>query len=75
MTNVARLQKEALISCNNRGHKMGRFNQIDLTNGSRIYRAECKDCGAWVDVNPKPAPNEIDIGGTAVALNCTTDNT
>jgi hypothetical protein len=30
----------------------------------------CTKCGKYVQVCTKPQPNEIDIGGTAVALNC-----
>lgn len=30
----------------------------------------CRTCGRWVQVNTLPGPNEIDIGGPAVALNC-----
>lgn len=30
----------------------------------------CKKCAKQVHLNPTPAPNEIDIGGEAVALNC-----
>jgi hypothetical protein len=32
--------------------------------------ATCKKCGMWVQVLPHPMSNEINIGGTAVALNC-----
>jgi len=38
------------------------------------YRAvsysKCKACGMCVHVNIEPAPNEINIGGEAVALQC-----
>ena len=30
--------------------------------------AHCTLCGAWVQVIAHPAPNEIDIGGEAVAV-------
>jgi hypothetical protein len=28
------------------------------------------NCGKWIQVESNPAPNGIDIGGPAVALNC-----
>jgi len=28
-------------------------------------------CGVWVTVNTKPLPNDIEIGGSALAINCT----
>lgn len=34
--------------------------------GTILYAA----CGADVFVNARPLPNEIDIGGEAVAVNC-----
>lgn len=30
----------------------------------------CNDCTGWVQVLTKPWPNEIDIGGNAIAENC-----
>jgi hypothetical protein len=32
--------------------------------------SHCKVCGKTVTINSHPMPNEIDIGGEAVALNC-----
>ena len=31
---------------------------------------KCRDCSEWVQCKTHPLPNEIDIGGTAVALSC-----
>lgn len=64
MTRRDALKREARAVAAWRGHNLGRFeNATD-------YRAiaEC-DCGAYVQVNAKPMPNQIDIGGDAVALN------
>lgn len=70
-----KLRKEALESCNWRGHKMGRFIRIKHTmNGKPIERewqSTCKVCGKSVWINIAPLPNQIDICGEAVALNCT----
>ncbi len=64
-TAITELQDEALESCKFRGHKMGKFNKYNIS--------ECTICKAWVQVDDKPAPNGIDIGGPAVALHCPTD--
>ena len=32
--------------------------------------AECRICGAWVQVLTNPPPNSINIGGPAIALSC-----
>lgn len=64
-----RLAKEALSACTFRGHKMGRFDHYC----ERSAVAKCKLCRMEVHINAKPLPNEIDISGEAVALNCKGD--
>lgn len=59
------LRRSALASCKWRGHTMGRF---------KGNLATCKKCGAWVQVLARPLPNEIDIGGPAVAVGCKRNN-
>jgi predicted methyltransferase len=59
------LKLAAEVACTNRGHEMVWHDTIGNTN-----IAECKHCEAWVQVNTSPAPNQIDIGGPAVALDC-----
>ena len=66
MTKLNRLKLEALEACKWRGHTMQRFQ--NLTKDHAFTR--CDKCHTTVDVLTKPAPNEIDIGGEAVALNC-----
>lgn len=61
-----RLRKEALESCKWRGHGMKQFH---WQNKNRAF-ACCKRCSAFVVINSRPAPNEIDICGDAVALDC-----
>ncbi len=68
MTKIDRLKKEALEGCTWRGHKMGRFEKSDYWPG--VATSTCKICGRSVTVNTRPQPNEIDIGGDAVAVNC-----
>ncbi|KKM71239.1 hypothetical protein LCGC14_1432690 [marine sediment metagenome] len=66
MTRIQRLKAEARESATWRGHDMIRFTVLSE------YRVEavCRDCGAYVQVDANPAANGIDIGGTAVAINC-----
>ena len=66
--NMNRLKSQALQSANFRNHKMGKWESG--TNKNVAY-SRCEVCGMEVGVNIKPLPNEIDIGGEAVALDCT----
>ena len=43
----------------------------DSGTNKNVAYSRCKICGMEVSVNVKPMPNEIDIGGEAVALDCT----
>ena len=64
---IRRLKESAMESCRFRGHSMNKFRgSVWSTKCSSL----CSDCFMRVTVNPNPAPNEIDIGGEAVALNC-----
>lgn len=67
MKAIERLRKEALKSCNFKGHTMTRF--------SRQYRhwwdAKCKICGMSTTIRDDTQPNEADISGEAIALHCT----
>jgi hypothetical protein len=38
--------------------------------GRETQTGTCDTCGAWVQVDTRPEPNGIDIGGPAVAVNC-----
>lgn len=66
MRKITRLKRETLECCKFRGHAMSRF----ITDGPYIATACCFICDRTVTVNSRPLPNEIDIGGEAVALNC-----
>lgn len=70
MRKIDRLRREALRSCNARGHDMTKFKSQLRASSRKVKYASCKRCGKYVQVIEKPLPNEIDIGGTAVALNC-----
>ena len=49
-----------------RGHNVKYWNVL----GGDCYSLECKDCKMSVMVKENPLPNEINVGGEAVALNC-----
>jgi len=72
MATMAQLRREARAAAEARGHALGKFPSVPAwaaaMGGSST--AECDTCGAWVQVIAKPAPNEIGIGGSAVAVNC-----
>ena len=63
------LRTEALEACSFRGHRMSDWRNHDFF-GKEVQICHCKDCMARVVVNFQPLPNEIDIGGEAVALYC-----
>ncbi len=66
MTKLRRLKNEARESAYSREHPLGNFQTDDATTAT----AECPECGAYVQVRTDPRPNEIEIGGNAVAVNC-----
>lgn len=63
---LTRLKQSAKVSCYNRKHIMTYFKNCDYG----VWRAHCVLCGMETVVKEYPAPNEIDIGGEAVALDC-----
>lgn len=62
------LKLKAKTYAHKRGHVLAPF----VTSSHRTATATCSElnCTAYVTVNSAPAPNEIAIGGTAVALYC-----
>ncbi len=58
------LRRSAASSAHWRGHRL-RWTDLDPARAHGL----CK-CGAWVTVDTRPPANGIDIGGTAVVLNC-----
>jgi len=66
---IETLKRKALQSCKFRGHTMGPWHKHDFYRDTVAY-AHCKVCDMQVVVNVKPAPNDISIGGEAVALAC-----
>ena len=66
MRKLERLIREAKDACEWRGHNMERFNR----RSKDVATSQCKTCGAWATVMTSPLPNDIEIGGSAVAINC-----
>lgn len=64
---IRRLRLKARQSAEKRGHALTMFKP---TWNNRSFTATCMSCGAFVVVTARPMPNEIDIGGSAVAISC-----
>jgi len=63
------LRKQATESCKARNHEM--VWQPPRMHTNRILQtAYCRSCNRYVQIDTKPEPNGIDIGGDAVAENC-----
>jgi uncharacterized CHY-type Zn-finger protein len=60
------LKESAEESLEFRGHELDEWEYIN----DHTSRMVCPVCQAQVTVNTRPLPNEIDIGGAAVALTC-----
>lgn len=71
MTRLKTLIDQATISCNLRGHVLASW--IIHPNGAAY--TTCIACGGSVSVRTNPLPNEIDIGGELVAIDCRENQT
>jgi len=66
--NLNELKLQAEDSAQYRLHDLGEW--LEHSYRPQIFINHCLDCGMQVVVNTSPLPNEIDIGGEAVALTC-----
>lgn len=64
------LSRQARAAARARGHRMARFALVRTSATHPVWSTQCMDCHAFMQVNTNPYPNEIDIGGSAVAINC-----
>lgn len=64
---LSTLKRSAQSATAWRGHKM---SWQHIAPGDAATFAVCRHCGMHVTCLTRPAPNEIDISGPAVALNC-----
>lgn len=60
------LRNDARRGATWRGHVMTRFRAY----ATGRWESYCRECGMEVNVKTRPAPNEVNISGEAVALNC-----
>jgi hypothetical protein len=66
---LSTLKKQAQSSTKFRGHSMKWDAPIEF--GTRFVQlGRCRICGAEVQLNTRPYPNEINIGGKALATGC-----
>lgn len=76
-----RLRREAISAATARGHRLARFDRWSETRGHAACRnasapnpkgtyPQDTRCLQWVIIDTHPAPNGIDIGGPAVAVDC-----
>ncbi len=68
---LSTLRKSAQRATSWRGHGMKWAAPFGRAGGPLSQFGTCKRCGMEVQLIEHPAPNQIDIGGEAVALNCT----
>ena len=59
---------EAVVA--NRGHVLNHTWTVYISSYRLTAYIECVKCGKGVQVNTNPLPNQIDIGGEAVAVGC-----
>lgn len=64
------LSRKARHAAKARGHELAPFGQTRLWPDHPVWSTQCIHCHAFATINPAPYPNEIDIGGKAVAVNC-----
>jgi len=64
------LRRHAAKACNFRGHSMQWSNPFGSASGPHSMFGTCRHCRMEVLIREAPAPNGIDIGGEAVALQC-----
>ncbi len=67
---LATLRKQAQQSTKARGHAMRWRDAFGIAGGRMSQFGECRKGSREVLLHEYCAPNEISIGGEAVALNC-----
>ena len=64
-----KLAREAKKSAIFRGHTLSKWEWKELPTRT-VGTAYCEKCNRYVTVDTNPAPNSIDIGGSAIAVSC-----
>jgi hypothetical protein len=72
MRKLKKLKRQAKSSAEFHGHTLGpwKSNLIFPTRTRAVELSICIHCGEWVAVDTRPLPNGINVGGTAVAMEC-----
>ena len=65
----ASLRKEAVVAATWRGHAL-KWSAPWHGEYASVQTGECTHCHAEVTICTRPLPNQIDIGGSAVAISC-----
>ena len=66
---LTQLEHDAETTASARGHRLATWDEHRRVHGMSAI-AHCRSCPSWVFVVTDPDPNQIDIGGPAVAVNC-----
>ena len=66
-----RLIHDANASATWREHTLKNYWKLFVNDTRLVASNNCLRCNAWVQINTNPQPNDIDVSGEAVALNCT----
>lgn len=61
------LARQGRAAAKARGHAL---TPLDKSEGRPAWVAQCVRCRAFLSVIVSPYPNEIEVGGAAVAVNC-----
>lgn len=69
MKTLPSLQRQARWTTARRGHRLS-WDSPHPHNRGEVQQGTCRWCGCYVQLNTRPLPNEIDIGGSALAVSC-----
>jgi hypothetical protein len=70
MASLRNLKIRARHAAYVRAHDLGNFRVV-MAEGKRVVaEARCRECGMTVRVTTIPAPNEAEIAGKVVAVEC-----
>ena len=75
MTKMERLRRQARETAKLKGHTLGRFKEAAISGKSSHNRrpgavAACRICGAMAVVDAAPGPDEPEILGEALEVQC-----
>lgn len=70
MRRLQRLERNARLAASSRGHILGAFIPAPFRPGAASAQCLRPGCSCTAHITTRPQANEIDIGGSAVAVNC-----